>query len=135
MKDCIICTKDDKRERNLFFAKLLADMTLRALKNALDGIFQTLRRAKQRCERRNRKEEIKVTSKHFNCRIQFVQQFISSYISTFYTLLTKVKDSLISASRNPVINDRSLSVIKVFGAAKRGYSIILKYLILYYRGK
>lgn len=65
MKDCIICTKDDKRERNLFFAKLLADMTLRALKNALDGIFQTLRRAKQRCERRNRKEEIKVTSKHF----------------------------------------------------------------------
>lgn len=66
MKDCIICTKDDKRERNLFFAKLLADMTLRALKNALDGIFQTLRRAKQRSERRNRKEEIKVTSKHFN---------------------------------------------------------------------
>jgi len=41
-------------------------MTLRALKNALDGIFQTLRRAKQRCERRNRKEEIKVTSKYFN---------------------------------------------------------------------
>lgn len=42
-------------------------MTLRAQKkNALDGIFQTLRMAKQRCERRNKKEEIKVTSKHFN---------------------------------------------------------------------
>ena len=35
-------------------------------KNALDGIFQTLRMAKQRDERRNKKEEIKVTSKHFN---------------------------------------------------------------------
>ena len=41
-------------------------MTLRAQKNALDGIFQTLRMAKQRCERRNRKEEIKIISKHFN---------------------------------------------------------------------
>lgn len=80
--------------------------------------------AKQRCERRNKKEEIKVTSKHFyglgelfryvrtrfskkeklrtkgyphtpHCRIQFTQQFISSYISIFYTLLSEVKDSLI----------------------------------------
>ena len=55
-----------QERKKCVFAKLLADMTLRAQKNALDGIFQTLRRAKQRCERRNKKEEIKVTSKHFN---------------------------------------------------------------------
>ena len=109
-----------QERKKCVFAKLLADMTLRAQKkNALDGIFQTLRMAKQRCERRNRKEEIKVTSKHFyglgelfryvrtrfskkerlrtkgyshtpHCRIQIVQQFISSYISIFYTLLSKV---------------------------------------------
>ena len=55
-----------QERKKCVFAKLLADMTLRAQKNALDGIFQTLRMAKQRCERRNRKEEIKIISKHFN---------------------------------------------------------------------
>lgn len=55
-----------QERKKCVFAKLLADMTLRAQKkNALDGIFQTLRRAKQRCERRNKKEEIKIISKHF----------------------------------------------------------------------
>ena len=58
--------RQHERKKCVFFAKILADMTLRAQKNALDGIFQTLRRAKQRCERRNRKEEIKIISKHFN---------------------------------------------------------------------
>lgn len=35
-----------QERKKCVFAKLLADMTLRAQKNALDGIFQTLRRGK-----------------------------------------------------------------------------------------